>query len=86
MIISGCFLTAACRSFSMMPGGSALSWSCPPGMDEKGTMLEHLGPEPLCPDFTAGYMQKVAAGKDKPLKNCPDGQQGRGRHRQHLCL
>ena len=40
-----------------------------PGRDFGDTMLANLGPEPLGPDFTPGYLQKQAAGKSRPLKN-----------------
>jgi len=41
----------------------------PPGSGTGGTMLDNLGPEPLGPDFTPGYLQKQAGGKTRPLKN-----------------
>jgi len=40
-----------------------------PGRDYSSTMLADLGPEPLGRDFTAQYLQKLAAGKSRPLKN-----------------
>lgn len=41
----------------------------PPGDAFSDTMLVNLGPEPLGPDFTPEYLQKLAAGKNRPLKN-----------------
>jgi len=41
----------------------------PPGSDTDTTILANLGPEPLGPNFTAEYLMKLAAGKNKPLKN-----------------
>lgn len=40
-----------------------------PGIDYKGTMLANLGPEPFSRDFNAHYLEKLAAGKSRPLKN-----------------
>lgn len=40
-----------------------------PGSDFSNTMLTNLGPEPLGLDFTPQYLQKLAAGKSRPLKN-----------------
>jgi formamidopyrimidine-DNA glycosylase len=40
-----------------------------PGRDFSGTMLANLGPEPLGGDFTSQYLQRCAAGKNRPLKN-----------------
>jgi formamidopyrimidine-DNA glycosylase len=41
----------------------------PPGSDTAGIMMANLGPEPLGPDFSPEYLQKLAAGKNRPLKN-----------------
>lgn len=40
-----------------------------PGSDLPGTMLAELGPEPLGKKFTPEYLQALAAGKKRPLKN-----------------
>jgi len=40
-----------------------------PDRDFSGTMLANLGPEPLDRDFTPQYLQKLAQGKIRPLKN-----------------
>jgi formamidopyrimidine-DNA glycosylase len=40
-----------------------------PGHDFSNTMLADLGPEPFDPEFTPQYLQKLAAGKNRPLKN-----------------
>ncbi|MBW2485259.1 MAG: bifunctional DNA-formamidopyrimidine glycosylase/DNA-(apurinic or apyrimidinic site) lyase [Deltaproteobacteria bacterium] len=41
----------------------------PPGLDFCHTMLANLGPEPFGQDFTPQHLQKMAAGKNRPLKN-----------------
>ena len=41
----------------------------PPGSDFRNTMLADLGPEPFGREFTPEYLQKCAAGKNRPLKN-----------------
>ena len=40
-----------------------------PGKDFSRTSLANLGPEPLSDDFTPRYLQRCAAGKNRPLKN-----------------
>ena len=40
-----------------------------PERDFSRTMLANLGPEPLDHDFTPLYLQKLAQGKNRPLKN-----------------
>lgn len=40
----------------------------PPGHNFADTLLSSLGPEPLDRDFTPQYLQKLAAGKKRPLK------------------
>jgi formamidopyrimidine-DNA glycosylase len=40
-----------------------------PGINPVESMLPDAGPEPLGPDFTAAYLRKCAAGKERPLKN-----------------
>ena len=40
-----------------------------PERDFSRTMLANLGPEPLDHDFTPLYRQKLARGKNRPLKN-----------------
>ncbi|MBW2501358.1 MAG: bifunctional DNA-formamidopyrimidine glycosylase/DNA-(apurinic or apyrimidinic site) lyase [Deltaproteobacteria bacterium] len=42
---------------------------CAPGINPVESMLSGAGPEPLGPDFTAAYLLKCAAGKERPLKN-----------------
>jgi len=41
----------------------------PPGGDLNGTMLAEIGPEPLGKKFTPEYLHRIAAGKNRPLKN-----------------
>lgn len=40
-----------------------------PGQDFSNTMLAELGPEPFEQKFTPQYLQKLAAGRNRPLKN-----------------
>jgi len=41
----------------------------PPGSGFGNSMLINLGPEPLGREFTPQYLQKMALGKNRPLKN-----------------
>ena len=41
----------------------------PPGSDPKTTMFAGIGPEPLGKEFTPEYLCRLAAGKNRPLKN-----------------
>jgi len=41
----------------------------PPGESLENTMLSHLGPEPFADEYSASYLNKLAAGKNRPLKN-----------------
>lgn len=40
-----------------------------PEQDFSNTMLADLGPEPFDQEFTPQYLQKLAAGRNRPLKN-----------------
>ena len=41
----------------------------PPDGSLDNTMLSHIGPEPFAVEFNASYLHRLAAGKDRPLKN-----------------
>jgi formamidopyrimidine-DNA glycosylase len=41
----------------------------PPGGDPGTTILAGIGPEPLGKEFTPEYLHRLAAGKNRPLKN-----------------
>jgi formamidopyrimidine-DNA glycosylase len=41
----------------------------PPGSENSNTMLSNIGPEPFSLEFAPKYLQKRAAGKNRPLKN-----------------
>lgn len=40
-----------------------------PGSDFRGTMLAELGPEPFDAHYNPEYLQKLASGRKRPLKN-----------------
>lgn len=40
-----------------------------PNSNFSNTMLAHIGPEPFSEEYTPKYLQKYAAGKNRPLKN-----------------
>ena len=41
----------------------------PPGENLENTMLSHIGPEPFAEEYSAFYLHKLAADKNRPVKN-----------------